>query len=141
MPIGNNNQVIPGCGVHHLAVQCNNLEESLHFYCDVLGMTPVVEFTTARKIVLVDIGDGSHMELLGPRLDGQVSEIASAPIHPLVHLALTTTDTRAAVEKVRAAGYAVTVEPKDVSLGSLAVTNAFFKGPNDEIIEFFQVKA
>lgn len=139
MPIGKNNSVIPGCGVHHLAIQCRDLKESLHFYCDVLGMTPVLEFTTARNIVLVDIGDGSHVELLGPRLDGQLGEIAAAPVHPLVHLALTTTDTRAAVEKVRAAGYQVTVEPKDVALGTLSVTNAFFKGPNDEIIEFFQV--
>jgi hypothetical protein len=87
----------------------------------------------------VDIGDGCHIELLGPRLDGEVSEIATAPAHPLVHLALTTTDARAAVEKVRQAGYQVTVEPKDVMLNTLAVTNAFFKGPNDEIIEFFQV--
>lgn len=139
MPIGNRNTVISGCGVHHLAVQCRDLDESLHFYCDVLGMTPALEFTTNRKIVLVDIGDGSHIELLGPRLDGQVSEIAAAPGHPLLHLALTTTDARAAVEKVRQAGYPVTVEPKDIMLNTLAVTNAFFTGPNDEIIEFFQV--
>lgn len=140
MPIGKNNPVIPGCGVHHLAIQCRNLEELLHFYCDVLGMTTVLEFTTNRKIVLVDIGDGSHMELLGPPLDGQLSEIGASPIHPLLHLALTTSDARAAVEKVRAAGYQVTSEPKEVVLNTLAVTNAFFKGPNDEVIEFFQVR-
>lgn len=139
MPIGNNNQTISGCGIHHLAVQCHDLNESLHFYCDVLGMTPVLEFTTARKIVLVDIGDGCHIELLGPRLDGQASEIAAAPAHPLVHLALTTTDARGAIEKVRQAGYQVTAEPKDVTLNTLPVTNAFFIGPNQEIIEFFQV--
>ena len=97
-------------------------------------MPPVLEFTTTRKIVLVDMGDGSHLEQLGPRLDGQGSEIAASPIHPLVHLALTTTDARAALEKVRSAGYPVTVEPKEVVLNTLAVTN-------DETIEFFQVRA
>jgi glyoxylase I family protein len=57
---------------------------------------------------------------------------------PVIHFALATTDTRAALEHVRQAGYEVTVEPKDVTLDSLEVTIAFFKGPNGEIIEFFQ---
>ena len=36
-------------------------------------------------------------------------------------------------------GYPVTVEPKDVQLGPIAATIAFFTGPNGETIEFFQV--
>jgi glyoxylase I family protein len=56
-----------------------------------------------------------------------------------MHIALTSTDTKAATEQVRRAGYEITTEPKTVDLGSLTVTLAFFRGPNGESIEFFQV--
>ncbi len=139
MPIGSANQAIPGCGMHHVAVQCRDLEESLCLYRDVLGMIPVLEFDVGRKIVLLDMGDGSCVELLGPQSDAPHADINNSPIHPLTHLALTTTDTIAAVEKVRKAGYLITSEPRHVLLNTLAVINAFFAGPNGEIIEFFQV--
>jgi glyoxylase I family protein len=55
-----------------------------------------------------------------------------------MHIALATTDARAAIEHVRQAGYEVTVEPKDIQLGSLKATIAFFRGPSGELVEFFQ---
>jgi glyoxylase I family protein len=138
MPIGNRNDVIPGCGMHHIAVQTRDLEASLRLYRDVLGMPVVAQFgDEERPTVLLDIGDGSHMELFSPKPDGP------GPGHPvendpLVHVALATTDARAAAERVRAHGYEITVEPKDVDLGALDVTVAFFRGPSGEIVEFFQ---
>ena len=47
-------------------------------------------------------------------------------------------DARAATEHVRAAGYEVTMEPKEVQLDSLNVTIAFFTGPSGESVEFVQ---
>ena len=139
MPIGTNNTKIPGSGVHHIAVQARDWEESLKLYRDVLGMPIVAEFgSTERKIVLLDIGDGSHIELFQPTASTPAPGSA-APNDPIFHLALATTDARAATEHVRAAGYEITVEPKDVQLGPIAATIAFFKGPNGELIEFFQV--
>jgi hypothetical protein len=32
----------------------------------------------------------------------------------------------------------LTLEPRDVSLGSMNATIAFFKGPSGEVIEFFE---
>ena len=58
---------------------------------------------------------------------------------PLVHLALAATDTASATERVREAGYAITVEPKTVDLTGMAVTISFFEGPNGEVVELFQV--
>ena len=64
MPEGNNNFKIPGCGTHHIAVQSYDWEASLRLYCEVLGMRVVEEFGLPdRKIILLDIGDGSHMEI------------------------------------------------------------------------------
>ncbi len=134
MPVGTRNKVIPGGGSHHIALQTRDWDASLHLYRDVLGMETVAEFGTERKIVLLDMGDGSHVELFQPT--GETPADNSS--RPFIHFAIATTDTRAALEHVRQAGYEVTVEPKTVTLGSLTATIAFFKGPNGEVLEFFQ---
>ncbi|HEU5013718.1 MAG TPA: VOC family protein [Roseiflexaceae bacterium] len=139
MPVGTTNTIIAGSGVHHIAVQARDWEESLKLYRAVLGMPIVAEFgSPERKVVLLDIGDGSHIELFQPTASTPAPGSA-APNDPITHLALATTDTRAATEHVRAAGYEITTEPKDVQLGPIAATISFFKGPNGESIEFFQV--
>lgn len=135
MPVGTKNAVIPGCGTHHIALQTLDWEASLKLYRDVLGMTEAASWagSDGLKLMLLDTGDGSHLELI---------EKAGAPEaaanQPLLHIALATTDARAATEQVRQAGYEITVEPKDLNLGGLEVTIAFFKGPGGEILEFFQ---
>jgi catechol 2,3-dioxygenase-like lactoylglutathione lyase family enzyme len=140
MPIGNTNAQIPGCGTHHLAVQTRDWDASLHLYRDVLGMPVVAQWGTPERLtMLLDIGDGSHMELFSPLPTSPAGDHPDD--HPLRHIALTTTDTRHAVELVRQAGYTITVEPKDAQLGPLHVTLAFFIGPNGETIEFFQVNS
>lgn len=138
MPIGTKNAVIPGGGCHHIALQTRDWDASLKLYRDVLGMEVVAEFgSPERKIVLLDMGDGSHMELFQPKADMPAAGQAAAN-DPIIHFALATTDTKAATEHVRQAGYEITVEPKTVDLGVLTVTLAFFNGPNGESIEFFQ---
>ena len=140
MPIGTKNSVIAGCGAHHIAIQTRDWEASLKLYRDVLGMKVVAEFgTPERKIVLLDMGDGSHMELFQPKADTPAPG-SPAPNDPVMHFAFATTNTAAATEHVRQAGYEITVEPKTVDLNdSLTVTLSFFRGPNGESIEFFQV--
>ena len=128
------NPVIPNCGTHHIAIQTTDLQKALELYRDTLGMTVVAEFGSEQTIMLLDTGDGSHIELFAPK-PGMPDE---ANHHPVTHFALTTSDTRGAIEVVREAGYEVTVEPKEVQLAALRVTIAFFKGPSGEVIEFFQ---
>jgi glyoxylase I family protein len=136
MPTGTTNRQIPGCGTHHIALQTRDWDASLRLYRDVLGMQIVAEFgTPERRILLLDIGDGSHMELFAPQ-PGAADQPAAADLFP--HIALATTDTRQAIELVRRAGYTIKTEPKDMQLGPLSVTLAFFIGPNGETIEFFQ---
>ncbi len=138
MAVGTKNSVIQGCGAHHIAVQTRDWDTSLTFYKDVLGMEVIAEFgSPERKIVLLDMGDGSHMELFQPTASSPASG-APSPNDPVTHFALATTDIRAAIEHVRQAGAEVTLEPRDVSLGALKATIAFFKGPSGEVIEFFE---
>jgi hypothetical protein len=75
------------------------------------------------------------MELFAPQ-PSTADQPAAANV--LTHIALATTDTRGATERVRQAGYPIATEPKDVQLGPIAATIAFFTGPNGETIEFFQ---
>ena len=66
MPVGSSNEILNGLGTHHIAIQARDWQESLKLYRDVLGMKLVAEFDGAspkRKIILLDVGDGSHMEL------------------------------------------------------------------------------
>lgn len=144
MPIGTKNTVIPGCGTHHISIQSLNWDASLHFYRDVLGMKVVAEFgSVERPMALLDMGDGSHIELVGsiketPASVEKSQKNKSVSQNPIAHLALATTDTRIAVERVRQAGYEITTEPRLVDLNGMGVTIAFIKGPNNEEIEFFQ---
>ena len=138
MAVGTKNAVIQGCGAHHIAVQTRDWDAALTFYRDVLGMEVIAEFgSPERKIVLLDMGDGSHMELFQPTASSPAAGAAS-PNDPVTHFALATTDVRAAIEHVRQAGVEVTLEPRDVSLGAINATIAFFKGPSGEVIEFFE---
>jgi catechol 2,3-dioxygenase-like lactoylglutathione lyase family enzyme len=136
MPVGTKNKLIAGCGTHHIAIHTHNLAESVKFYTEVMGMESVVEFVSGngRKIALLDMGDGSHLELFEP---SGTSPTATDNI--VFHIALATTDIQNAVERVRAAGCKITVEPKDVTLGTINATIAFFIGVSGEVVEFFQV--
>jgi len=136
MPVGTKNKQIPGCGAHHISLQTKDLGASLRLYRDILGMDVAAEFgSQERPMVLLDMGDGSHIELVGVQAGPDPSAPANSPI---LHFALATTDTRKSVERVRGAGYEITVEPRDVNLNGMPVTIAFFKGPSGEEIEFFQ---
>ena len=139
MPVGTKNQAIAGLGTHHIAIQTRDYAAAMAFYIDVLGMRTAVEFTAGdgRQVALLDIGDGSHLELFSPRPDAPAAEGGSDDI--CIHFALTTTDIAAALEKVKAAGMEITVDLRDANLGGVDVTIAFFKGPSGEIVEFFQV--
>lgn len=127
-----------GLGTHHIALQTKDYEASIAFYTEVMGMTKSAEFHSGgRRIALLDIGDGSHLELFEPLPDTPPQGSAGADI--LFHFALATTDIAAALERVRAAGMEITTELKTVDLGPLNVTLAFFNGPSGEVVELFQV--
>ncbi|MDH7571819.1 MAG: VOC family protein [Armatimonadota bacterium] len=133
------NRVVKGLGFHHAAVQTHRYEETKRFYTEVLGCRLRLEWEMGeRKLALLDLGDGGHIEVIGVPASPNDAPAKQAP---MIHLALRVEDVDAAVARVRAAGCPVTVEPKDVTLGSLPVRVAFFQGVNGEVLEFFQEKA
>jgi glyoxylase I family protein len=130
------NDLIGGGGFHHIAMRVQDFDASLKFYIEGLGFAPKAAWGQGdRRAAMLDTGDGNYLELFAGGQDGPKPEGA------VVHFALRTTDVDGAIERARAAGAEVTIEPKDVTIASnppLPARIAFCKGPDGEVIEFFQ---
>ena len=130
-----NNVVLGDGGLHHVAIRVPEFEKSIRFYSEVLGCVEKIRWgDSPTRIVLLDTGNGSYVELF--------EEVGREPAKDdaMWHIAFRVNDTDAALERCRAAGCEVTVEPKTLSnLGGkgVDVRLAFCKGPSGELLEFF----
>jgi len=130
------NKTVKGLGFDHISISTQKMEETLHFYCDILGMTIATETMIGeRRLFQLDIGDGMRVEVSDPTPEAKEAVATPVPIH---HMGLVTDDLTGAVERVRGAGYPITVEPRHTAPGPIQATIAFVKGPNGESIEFMQ---
>jgi glyoxylase I family protein len=131
-----NNAKIGGGGFHHVAIKASNFEASVEFYTEGLGFTERLSWGEGdARGILLDSGDGNYMEVFAGGSQAPKSESA------ILHVAFRTNDVDAAIEAARAAGAEITVEPKDVTMSQNPLTLiriAFCKGPDGEILEFFQ---
>lgn len=123
----------------HTMIRVNNLEESISFYQDVLGMNlisktdyPDGEFTLAflsygkstdDPCIELTYNYGKHSYDLG---------------NAFGHIALGTDDIYKTCEMVKAKGYNVIREPGPMKHGSTVI--AFIEDPNGYKIEFIQKK-
>jgi lactoylglutathione lyase len=124
-------------GYHHIGLWVKDSQKSLDFYTKGLGAKIVFSFPmgdSGKTIYLVDLGNNAVIEII-PRGTGE----DEANAH-WVHVAVRTEDAQAAYDLAIKAGAVSRTAPNDVSLGTMAVRNAFVLGPDKEVIEFFQVK-
>jgi glyoxylase I family protein len=130
------NKTIGGGGFHHIAMRVSDFDASVQFYTQVLGFAEKIRWGEgSKRAVMLDTGDGNYIELFA----GGVKE--PRPEGMILHFALRTDNCDAALDRARAAGMQVTMEPKDVEIPSTPPTPvriAFCKGPDGEVIEFFQ---
>jgi glyoxylase I family protein len=146
MPNNGTNATLHGGGFHHIAIRAFDFDETLKFYCEGLGLKRThgwgkderAEGGKDSRAALLDTGDGNYIEVFAGRAACRPD---SDPEDALLHFALRTTNTDEALERARAAGATVTMEPKSVtpsySERPLEFRIAFVRGPNGEIIEFF----
>ena len=109
----------------------------MRFYTEGLGFKEKIAWGEGdKRAVMLDAGDGNYMEIFAGGLKGPL------PDGTIIHFALRTSDCDAALNKARAAGAVVTMEPKSLDIQSrphvTPVRIAFCKGPAGEVIEFFQ---
>ena len=140
--MADNNKILSS-GLHHVAVRATDLDASVAFYTQVLGMKIVTAFDLdVRRFVHLDTGDGSLLELMQD--DEPIEPAQERGVH--WHLCLSTTRIEEAVAAIEAAGIEVTVPTKSVTLMNTAtnppipmpVKIAFFTGPSGEVVELFQ---
>ena len=119
-------------GIHHISMKCGNkaeLEQAKDFYLKVLGFSVAREWPEG---IMIDTGSG-WLEIFS---NGEGIRQKGA----LRHVAFATDDVDGITEKVRAAGYEVFIEPKDIVIPSepaLHARMAFCRGALGEEIEFF----
>ena len=131
------NEIIRGMGFHHIALRCANIEKSLTMY-KALGMKEEVRWGEGEKlIVMLDIGDGGHIELFA---NGSDEYSVKGKWN---HFALAVEDVDQAYRIALEAGFAPLIAPKFAPLEStpkkLTLTVAFVAGPDGEEVEFFRV--
>lgn len=131
------NEVVKGCGFHHVAVRTPDWDASLKFWCEGLGFVLKMEWGQApSRACLLDTGDGNYLELF-EREPLENTDVMA----PILHFCFRADDVDAATERAREAGATVTTEPFDPSVFAEKghkVRIAFVKGPGGELCEFFQ---
>lgn len=119
-------------GLHHISMKTQNDAEYAKvraFYTEVIGLSVVKE---CDACTLLDTGAGL-VEIFRNGTEPM-------PQGVIRHFAFAVPDPDACIETVRAAGFPVLVEPKDVQIGGDAAFPAriaFCIGPLGEQIEFF----
>ena len=122
-------------GVHHICMKCCSAEEFAkvqEFYGTILGLPKVREWD-----------NGAMFDLGGELLEVFTNGTEHLPQGVWRHIALATGDVDACVEAVSDAGYAITMQPKDIVIGGavpMPARVAFCIGPMGEEIEFFHEK-
>ena len=102
-----------------------------------------------KRAILLDAGEGNYIEIFERADQPPFARPADGTDREptLLHVAMRVDDVDAVLEKVREAGMAVRMEPKDVTLDNtlpnataarVPIRIAFFYGPDDEVVELFQ---
>jgi len=123
--------------MNHIAVEVSDAEKSADFYCGLLGFTRGDKFEFAergRTIIFVQLGE-TCLELLQ---DAEYeAHVAQPKMLGFKHLCLQTDDVDAEVERLRAAGVKITMEPFDTQINSRI---SFFEDPDGLMLGFWQQK-
>ncbi len=121
----------------HTMLRVKDLDESLRFYCDVLGMKllrrkdyPEGRFTLA----FVGYGDESETAVIELTHNWGKTDYVLGDAYG--HIALGVPDIRAAIERLRAAGARITREPGPMKHGTTVI--AFLEDPNGYKIELIE---
>ena len=128
------NETVGGSGLHHIALRAKDFERSVAFY-KALGFEETASWGEGDgRAILLDTGNGNYLEIFAGGKDNEQPGV-------MWHLAFKVDDCKKSIEVARRMGVEVTKEPQEHNLGGkVPITCAFFKGPDGEELEFFQLR-
>jgi catechol 2,3-dioxygenase-like lactoylglutathione lyase family enzyme len=137
--------------IHHVGITVGQLDRSLAFYHDLLGLdvigisddedvAAVVGLPGARaRIADLDVGDGQLIELLEYRSAGSGGRAPGPDTAGGCHLSLQVGDLRAALSRMAGAGFLPMGEPAELSGGVWQdCTAAYLRDPDGVIVELIE---
>lgn len=131
------NEKLRGGAFHHVAIRAKDFDRSLQFYTEGLGFTERMRWgTDTSRAVLLDTGGGDYLEIFE-----RPAEHWADTDPAILHFALRTDDADHAYATAIDAGATSHMEPRDAQISSdppAVFRIAFVKGPDGELIEFFQ---
>ena len=126
-------------GIHHVAIKANGVEQfekTINFYKEILGLPLIRRWEKGGAFcAMLDTGAGI-LELFS-------NADCEPQLGPLRHIAFEVESVDDSIEAVRAAGYQITVEPKDVDIPSdpvFPIRVGFCIGAAGEEVEFFATR-
>ena len=113
-----------------------DFDKTCEFYLQGLGFDKTMEWEMddGKRAAMIDSGNGNYLEIF----EGREYEFEKGAYK---HLAFSVDDCAQAIERAEKAGAEVTMATKELTIKSdppLEVKIAFCKGPDGEILEFFQ---
>jgi glyoxylase I family protein len=133
----------PPQGFHHVALKVHDFDRIVAMYKDGLGFKEKIRWGEGdSRGIMLDTGAGDYLEIFAGGPEEAFPVVGPMAMSgPAIHFAIRTADTDAATARAAAAGFKVTVPPKDVTIPSTPPTPiriSFVSGPLGEMIEFFQ---
>ena len=136
------NDIIKGLGYAHMAIAAKDFDKSLTFY-KALGLKVYTQWGEGdSRIALLDMGDGSLVELFA-KPDLNTDKVAGvADGNPFLHFAFSAQNVDEAYRIALEAGATPLKPPTELPLQAhpicLTLRIAFVKGPSGEELEFFK---
>lgn len=135
-------------GFHHLAMRVWDFDATMTFYRDAIGYNLAYTWGADERpsggkdgrAAFLDAGNGNYIEVFA---GGSRPPTEEPPEGAILHMALRASSCDEALERARGAGARVTMESADIPVAGTPpniVRIAFVKGPDNEIIEFFENK-
>ncbi len=128
-------------GFEHVGITVSDLDRSLQFYCDLIGMKLILRKTMPRgsgELAFVDMGNG-QLELVCPAPPVATPAAALEPTRAGIrHLPLAFTDIDATYAELIAAGVPSIEPPRDAHNREILARVAFLADPDGNVIELAQ---
>ena len=125
-------------GLEHVGMTCRDVEQTMAFYCDLLGLTLALRKTSPNgEVIFLDTGAGM-LEIACPVAD--ISRARDTPPHEagMRHITFAFDDVDAMIAKLDAAGFPAIEGPRPAFFNELLRRVAFVRDPDGIIVELIE---